>query len=37
MKATDFEYRHQRLIHNLIVAAAALTYLVQRGDIYGGS
>lgn len=33
MKATDFEYRHQRLIHNLIVAAAVLTYLIQPDDI----
>ena len=33
MKATDFEYRHHRLIHNLIVAAAVLTYFIQSDDI----
>jgi len=33
MKATDFEYRHQTLIHQFIVAAAFLIYLVQRDDI----
>jgi hypothetical protein len=33
MKATEFEYRHERLIHNLIVAAAVLTYFIQRDDI----
>jgi hypothetical protein len=33
MKATDFEYRHQLLLHELIVGAALLTYLVDRNDI----
>ena len=33
MKATDFEYRHQTLVHQFIVAAAFLTYLVDREDI----
>jgi hypothetical protein len=33
MKATDFEYRHQTLVHQIIVAAAFLTYLVDREDI----
>jgi hypothetical protein len=33
MKATDFEYRHQTLVHQLIVAAAFLTYLIQRDDV----
>jgi hypothetical protein len=33
MKATDFEYRHQRLVHQFIVAASFLTYLVQRDDV----
>ncbi len=33
MKATDFEYRHQLLLHELIVGAALLTYLVDREDI----
>src|SRR5215469_2722549 len=33
MQATDFEFRHQRLIHQFIVAAAFLTYLFQRDDI----
>jgi len=33
MQATDFEYRHQRLIHQFIVAAAFLTYVFQRDDI----
>lgn len=33
MAASDFEFRHQRLIHNLIVAAAVLTYLIQPDDI----
>jgi hypothetical protein len=33
MKATDFEYRHQKLIHQCIVASAFLTYLIQRDDI----
>lgn len=33
MVASDFEFRHQRLIHNLIVAVAVLTYLIQPDDI----
>jgi hypothetical protein len=33
MKATDFEYRHQTLLHQFIVAAAFLAYLIQRDDI----
>jgi hypothetical protein len=33
MKATDFEYRRQTLVHQFIVAAAFLTYSVDREDI----
>ena len=33
MKATDFEYRHQWLLHELILGVAILTYLVDRDDI----
>jgi hypothetical protein len=33
MKATDFEYRHQTLVHQFIVAAAFLAYFVDREDI----
>ena len=33
MKATDFEYHRQTLVHQFIVAAAFLTYLVDREDI----
>ena len=33
LKATDFEYRHQALVHQLIVGAAFVTYLVDRDDI----
>ena len=33
MKASDFECRHQRLLHNLIVGAACLTYLMDRDDV----
>jgi len=33
MKATGFEYRHQTLVHQLIVGAAFLTYLVDRDDV----
>jgi hypothetical protein len=33
MKATDFEYRHQKLVHQFIVAAAFLTYLIDRDDV----
>ncbi|HTY84855.1 MAG TPA: hypothetical protein VMB19_11590 [Silvibacterium sp.] len=33
MKATDFEYRHQTQIHNLLILAGVLTYLVDPDDI----
>jgi len=33
MEATDFEYRHRLLLHELILGAAVLTYLVDRDDI----
>lgn len=33
MRATDFEYRHPTLVHQLIVGAAFLTYLFQADDI----
>jgi protein-S-isoprenylcysteine O-methyltransferase Ste14 len=33
MTATDFEVRHQTLIHLLIVGVAFLTYLIDRDDI----
>jgi protein-S-isoprenylcysteine O-methyltransferase Ste14 len=33
VRATDFEYRHQTLIHLLIVAISFLTYLIDRDDI----
>jgi len=33
VKATDFEYRHQTLTHQLIVVAAFLTYLIDPDDI----
>ena len=33
MKATDFEYRHQTLVHQFIVAAGFLAYFVDREDI----
>jgi hypothetical protein len=33
MRATDFEVRHQTLLHQLLVLAAFLTYLVDRDDI----
>ena len=33
LKATEFEYRHQTLVHQLIIGAAFLTYLVDREDI----
>jgi hypothetical protein len=32
-KAADFEYRHQTLIHPVIVTIAFLTYLIDRVDI----
>jgi protein-S-isoprenylcysteine O-methyltransferase Ste14 len=31
--AADFEYRHQTLIHQFLVAAAFLTYLIDRDDV----
>jgi hypothetical protein len=33
MKATDFEDRHQTLLHQFLVAAAFLTYLIDRDDV----
>lgn len=33
MNATDFEYRHQLLVHQFIVATAFLTYLIQPDDV----
>jgi hypothetical protein len=33
MKATDYEYHHQRLVHLFIVSAAILTYLIWPDDI----
>ncbi len=33
MKATNFEYRHQTLVHQLIVGAGFLTYLIDPDDI----
>lgn len=33
MRATDFEYRYQRLLHLLIVGVAVLTYLIWPDDI----
>jgi hypothetical protein len=33
MNASDFEYRHQTLVHQLIVGAAFLTYLIDREDV----
>jgi hypothetical protein len=33
MKATDFEFRHQRLVHQLIVGAGFLTYAFDREDV----
>jgi hypothetical protein len=33
MKAIDFDYRHQTLVHQFIVAAAFLTYFVDREDV----
>ena len=33
MKATEFEYRHQTLVHQCIVGAAFLTYLIDRDDV----
>ena len=33
VKATEFEYRHQTLVHQLIIGAAFLTYLFDREDV----
>lgn len=33
MRATDFEVRHQTLLHQFLVLAAFLTYLVDRDNI----
>jgi len=33
LKATGFEYRHQTLVHQLIVGAAFLAYLFDRDDV----
>jgi hypothetical protein len=33
MKATVFEYRHQTLLHLLLVALAVLTYLIDPDDV----
>jgi len=33
LRATDFEYRHQLLLHQMVVVAGVLTYLVDRDDI----
>jgi hypothetical protein len=33
MKATDFEFRHQILLHQFVVLVAFLIYLVDRDDI----
>jgi hypothetical protein len=33
MKATEFEYRHQALVHQFIVCSAFLTYFIDRDDI----
>lgn len=33
MKATDFEYRHQTLLHSLLVGAAVSTYFLNPDDI----
>ena len=33
MKATEFECRHQTLIHLVIVTIAFLTYFIDREDI----
>jgi hypothetical protein len=37
MKATDFEYRHETLVHQFIVAAAFLMYFVEGRTSYGDS
>ena len=33
MLATEFEYRHQALVHQFIVCSAFLTYFIDRDDI----
>jgi hypothetical protein len=33
MRATEFELRHQTLIHQLLVGAGLLTYLLDRDDV----
>jgi hypothetical protein len=33
MRATNFEYRHQTFVHQLIVGAGFLTYLIDPDDI----
>ena len=33
MRATDFEYRHQTLVHQLVVGAAFLAYVFQPDDV----
>jgi hypothetical protein len=33
MRATDFEYRHQTLLHLLVVGCAFLMYIIQRDDV----
>jgi hypothetical protein len=33
MKATDFEYRHQTLLHLLVVGLGVSTYFLSRDDI----
>lgn len=33
MKATDFEYRHQTLLHQLLILVGVLTYLIDPDDI----
>jgi hypothetical protein len=33
MRATDFEYRHQTLLHLLVVGIAFLTYVIEPNDV----
>ena len=33
MKATEFEYRHQRLVHQFIVGISVLMYLIDPDDV----
>ena len=37
VKATDFEYRHQTLLHMMVVGLSLLTYLRDRVDIVWGA